>query len=118
MMMYDDLGKRYDIISEKKLNKLSGKGGYMALSRVDCSIRVNNTTLEFALRSKFPAMLYINGKPVVDKILYLVTRGDDGYYYAIYFDGISYDYENINDLPSLVRTMNAKVVKCLPSQSF
>ncbi len=113
--IFDYLGRKYQIIAETEIPELKGDGGYMSFARTEVTININDTyTLEFALHVKPPALLYINGKPCTKNVLYLPTLFGDGYTYGVYFPEIVYNLKNnAKKEIIMIRTMNAKVAKCL-----
>lgn len=111
--IFDEHGRKFEIVSEGKIQKLCGDGGLFALARTEVSITVNGYTFDFALRVKMPALLYLNGRPAVPNVMYKTFQGDDGYWYGLYFSKLIYTDKKVTLIPSLVRTIETKVVKCL-----
>ena len=114
-VMFDDMGKKYIMISAAIIPELKGDGGILSFSRSEITITVNDIyTLEFALHVKPPVGLYINGKPVVQNVLYLPTTFNNGYTYAVFFPEMSYKFTNNSDNDiMMVRSMTAMVAKCV-----
>jgi len=111
--IYDIFGKKYSIINEAMVKELSGDGGILSFSRTEVNITINDTyPMDFALHTKPPAFLYINGKPCLKNVLYMPVTLNDGYTYGIYFSELVYKLANMKDELSMVRTMTAKVAKC------
>jgi hypothetical protein len=112
--IYDNFGRKYEIINSVKVKELSGDGGILSFSRSSVTITVNDThVIDFALHTKPPAFLYINGKPALKNVLYMPARLADGYTYGIYFSELVYNFASNKGELSMVRTMTAMVAKCL-----
>jgi hypothetical protein len=112
--MIDEMGRLYFIMAETSIPELQGEAGILAFTKTQVTIYINDKPTYFFLKTKMPAKLYLNGKPVTKNVIYETYRDtDDGFFYGVYFNELSYKNGTMWGEDIKTRTMDARVVKCL-----
>jgi hypothetical protein len=113
--LYDYRGRAYTVIDSIEIPEFKGDGGLHAFARTDVNIKINDLyTMSFALTTKTPIFLYVNGWPALPEVLYNPVLLTDGYWYGFYFEKLVYNEKELRPGEVVpVRTMVARIARCL-----